>query len=73
MGVGGIDGNLAGSIQVPSYERNGPQLLSGENAKLKGQPGKDHRRIHVGRVVGGVDGHRMPAQVLRSMDGEFRP
>ena len=55
-GVGGVDGDLAGTVEVPADEGEAPQLLFGEDAELEREAGEDDRGIHVTGVVGGEDG-----------------
>ena len=55
-GVLGVDGNLTAAIEIPADEGEGPELFFGEDAKLEGEAGEDDGGIHVGGVVGGVDG-----------------
>ena len=70
VGVDGVDGNLAGAIEIPADEGDGPQLFFGEDAELEGQGGEDDGRVHIGRVVGGVDGDGMLQEVFGTSDGE---
>ena len=55
-GVGGVDGKLAGAVEIPADEGEGPELFFSEDAELEGQAGEDYRGVHVGGVVGGEDG-----------------
>jgi len=52
----GVDGNLAGAVEVPADEWEAPELFLGQDAELEGQAGEDDRCVHVGGVVGGEDG-----------------
>src|SRR6185312_6309425 len=54
--AGGVDGHLAGAVEIPADERNFPEALLGEDAELKGEAREEHGRVHVAEVVGGVDG-----------------
>ena len=44
-----------------------PQFLLRQNAELKGQRRKNHRRVHVGGVVRGIHRHPVLAQIFRSL------
>ena len=77
-----IDRNLAGAVEVPADEGDAPQIVASDNTELKRQPGKDSWGVHVGEVVGGVDGDTCFAKVLsadkcerraRKAEGEPRP
>ena len=68
--VDGVDGELAGTIEMPADEGDRPELFFGENAELEGEGGEDDGGVHIGRVVGGVDGDGMLVKVFDSVDGE---
>ncbi len=72
MRVDGINGELAGTVEMPTDEWDGPQLLFGEDAELERKRGEDDRCVHVGRVVGGVDGDGVLVEVFRATHGETR-
>ena len=55
---------------MPADEGHGPQLFFGQDAELKRKRGEDDGRIHIRRVVGGVDGDRVFAKILGAVDGE---
>lgn len=42
---------------MPSDERQAEELVAGDDAELEGQRAEDDRRVHVGQMVGGVDGY----------------
>ena len=47
---------------MPADEGERPQLLFGAETELKRQGREDDRRVHVGRVIGGVDGDRIACE-----------
>jgi len=69
-GVGGIDRDLAGVVEIPADEGNLPERLLGEDAELEGELGEEHRRIHIAEVVGDVDGGGMVAEFIGALDGD---
>ena len=65
--------DLAGTVEVPADERHGPQLLFGQDPKLKRKGRENDRRIHIGRMVGGIDGNRVPAKILLAANRQRGP
>ena len=55
---------------MPADEGHGPQLFFRQDAELEGQRGKDYGRVHVRRVVGGVDGDWVLAEILGTTHDE---
>lgn len=53
--VGAIHGDLTGTVQIPADERDLEQIVPGQDTKLEGQFVQNHRRVHVGKVIGDVD------------------
>ena len=72
VGIDGVDGDLTGAVEVPADEGHGPELLLGQDTELEGERGEDDRRIHIGGMVGGVDGDRVLTEIFCSANGEAR-
>src|ERR1700761_6277331 len=47
--------HLAGVVEIPADEGSLPEGLLRQNAELERQIGKENRRVHVTKVIGGVD------------------
>jgi hypothetical protein len=73
VGIFSVDWHLPRALQEPADEWPFPQRFLGQNAELKGQRGKDDGRVHVGGVVGGVNGDRMFAKILATTNLEPAP
>ncbi len=56
-GAARIDGDLAGTLEVPAYEGDFPEALLGKDAELEGELGEEDWGVHVAEVVGGVYGY----------------
>ena len=61
----GVDGDLAGAVEIPADERDLPEDLLGQNAELEGELGEEDGGVHVAEVVGGVDGGLVFVQASR--------
>ncbi len=68
----GVDGDLAGAVEVPADEGDLPERLLGEDAELEGQLGEEDGRVVVAEMVGGVDGGVAGVQVLAADEFDGR-
>ncbi len=71
-GTVGVDGDLAGVVEVPADEGDLPEGLLGEDAELEGKPGEEDRGVHVAEVVGGVDGGFVDVELFAADDFDGR-
>ncbi len=47
----GVDGDLAGALEVPADEGDLPEALLGQDAELEGKLGEEDGRIHVTQMI----------------------
>jgi hypothetical protein len=67
-GAGLIDGDLAGTVEVPADEGDLPEGLFGEDAELEGELGEEDGGVVVAEVVGGVDGDIVEVKLFEADD-----
>ena len=71
-GVGAVDGDLAGALEMPADERQTEELDLGEDPELEGQADIKHWDVQGRGVIGGVDGGLGEVDAVESLDGEGR-
>ena len=69
-GAGLVDGDLAGAIEIPADEGNLPERLFGHDAELEGEASEEDRGVVVTKMVRGVDGGLVEAELLFADEGD---
>ncbi len=69
-GAGLVDGDLAGTVEVPANEGDLPKALFSEDAELEGEFGEEDGGVEVAEVVGGVDGGLVLVELLFIDEGD---